>query len=198
MTVGNITAIGQDSVKRLLAFSSIGHVGMMIMGIVVLDAVGIRAILFYGVTYLFMTLVVFWVTSVLSDAYGTDSQAVFKGLIGRHPSMAIAMIVALFSLAGLPPLSGFVAKFNIISVVVEKGYFGLAFIAALNSVIGLYYYMKLAKEMVFSKSETTGDVPGFTDGVRVSIVVLSVPIVLYGIFFGGLMTAAGNAVIFLK
>jgi NADH:ubiquinone oxidoreductase subunit 2 (subunit N) len=74
----------------------------------------------------------------------------------------------------------------------------LAFIAALNSVIGLYYYMKLAKEMVFSKSETTGDVPGFTDGVRVSIVALSVPVVLYGIFFGGLMTAAGNAVIFLK
>lgn len=198
MTVGNITAIGQDSVKRLLAFSSIGHVGMMIMGIVVLDAVGIRAILFYGVTYLFMTLVVFWVTSVLSDAYGTDSQAVFKGLIGRHPSMAIAMIIALFSLAGLPPLSGFVAKFNIISVVVEKGYFGLAFIAALNSVIGLYYYMKLAKEMVFTKAETSGEVAGFTDGIRISIVALSIPVVLFGVFFGGLMTASGNALIFLK
>lgn len=198
MTVGNVTAIGQDSVKRLLAFSSIGHVGMMIMGVVVLDAVGIRAILFYGVTYMFMTLVVFWVTSVLSDAYGTDSQAVFKGLITRHPSMAIAMIIALFSLAGLPPLSGFVAKFNIISVVVEKGYLGLAFIAALNSVIGLYYYMKLAKEMVFSAPETSGEVKGFTDGIRVAVVALTIPVVIFGIFFEGLMSASGNATIFLK
>jgi len=108
------------------------------------------------------------------------------------------MIIALFSLAGLPPLSGFVAKFNIISVVVEKGYFGLAFIAALNSVIGLYYYMKLAKEMVFAKAETNGEVAGFSDGVRIMIVALTVPVILYGIFFEGLMTASGNAIIFLK
>jgi NADH-quinone oxidoreductase subunit N len=198
MTVGNVTAIGQDSVKRLLAFSSIGHVGMMIMGIVVLDAVGIRAILFYGVTYLFMTLIVFWVTSILNDAYGTDSQAVFKGLIKRHPSMAIAMIIALFSLAGLPPFSGFVAKFNIISVVIEKGYMSLAFIAALNSVIGLYYYMKIAKEMVFSESEAKEEIKGFTDVARVSIVALTVPVVLLGIFWDGLMGFSGSATLFLK
>jgi NADH-quinone oxidoreductase subunit N len=198
MTVGNVTAIGQDSVKRLLAFSSIGHVGMMIMGIVVLDAVGVRAILFYAVTYLFMTLVVFWVTSVLNDTYGTDSQAVFKGLIKKHPSMAISMIIALFSLAGLPPFSGFVAKFNMISVVVEKGYFSLAFIAAINSVIGLYYYMKLAKEMVFSNSESQEQVVGFTDGIRVTVVALSVPVVLLGVFWNGLMGAVGNALLFIK
>lgn len=197
MTVGNVTAIGQDSVKRLLAFSSIGHVGMMIMGIVVLDEVGTRAIVFYGVTYMFMTLVAFWITSVLNDAYGTDSQAVFRGLISRHPVMAIAMSIVLFSLAGMPPFSGFVAKFNILSVVIEKGYMGLAFIAALNSVIALYYYMKLVKEMVFSKAESEEKIAGFTEGVHVVVIALSIPVIFLGIFWEGLMGLSGGAKIFI-
>jgi NADH-quinone oxidoreductase subunit N len=171
---------------------------MMIMGIVVLDAIGIRAIVFYGITYLFMTLVAFWVTSVLNDTYGTDSQAVFKGLIRKHPTMAIAMVVALFSLAGLPPFSGFVAKFNIISVVVEKGYMSLAFIAALNSVIGLYYYMKLAKEMVLSNPESSESVAGFTDGARLTVVALTIPVVLLGIFWEGAMDLSAAASLLIK
>ncbi|MBY0516042.1 MAG: NADH-quinone oxidoreductase subunit N [Bacteriovoracaceae bacterium] len=198
MTVGNVTAIGQDSVKRLLAFSSIGHVGMMILGIVVLDEVGTRAILYYGMAYLFMTLVAFWITSVLNDTYGTDSQAIFRGLIHRHPSMAIMMTVVLFSLAGMPPFSGFVAKFNILSVVIEKKYYGLAFIAAINSVIGLYYYMKLIKEMVFSKPESTEMVPGFTDGTRVLVVALTLPVLFMGIFWEGLMSLSGGAKLFIQ
>ncbi len=198
MTVGNISAIGQDSVKRLLAFSSIGHIGMMIMGVVVLDEVGTRAILYYGMAYLFMTLVAFWITSILNDTYGTDSQAVFRGLISRHPLMAIMMCIVLFSLAGMPPFSGFVAKFNILSVVIEKKYYGLAFIAALNSVIGLYYYMKLIKEMVFSKAESSEAVAGFTDGARVLVVALTLPVVFMGIFWEGLMALSGGAKLFLK
>ena len=198
MTVGNVSAIGQDSVKRLLAFSSIGHVGMMIMGVVVLDEVGIRAILYYGMAYLFMTLVAFWITSVLNDTYGTDSKAVFRGLISRHPVMAIMMCIVLFSLAGMPPFSGFVAKFNILSVVIEKKYYGLAFIAALNSVIGLYYYMYLIKEMVFSKAETTEAVVGFNDSTRVLIVALTIPVIVMGIFWEGLMGLSGGAKLFLQ
>jgi NADH-quinone oxidoreductase subunit N len=193
MTVGNVSAIGQDSVKRLLAFSSIGHVGMMIMGVVVLNDVGVRAILFYGMAYLFMTTVAFWITSVLNDTYRTDSQAVFRGLIQRHPVMAIAMTVVMFSLAGMPPFSGFVAKFNIISVVVERGYYGLAFIAALNSVIALYYYMKLIKEMVFSQPESREAVSGFTTRVQVLVVAFTVPVLLMGIFWEGLMRLSGGA-----
>ena len=198
MTVGNVSAIGQDSVKRLLAFSSIGHVGMMIMGIVVLNEVGTRAILFYGVTYMFMTLVAFWITSVLNDAYGTDSQSVFRGLIHRHPLMAIAMSVVLFSLAGMPPFSGFVAKFNILSVAIEKGYMSLAFIAAINSVIALYYYMKLVKEMVFGKAESQEKVAGFTEGTAALIVVLTIPVLFLGIFWEGLMNLSGSAKLFLQ
>lgn len=198
MTVGNISAIGQDSVKRLLAFSSIGHVGMMIMGIVVLDEVGTRAVVYYGFAYLFMTLVAFWITSVLNDTYGTDSQAVFSGLITRHPVMAIMMSVVLFSLAGMPPFSGFVAKFNILSVVIEKKYYGLAFIAALNSVVGLYYYMKLIKIMVFSKPESSEKIAGFDDKSGILIVALTIPVLLMGIFWDGLMSFAGGAKLFLN
>lgn len=198
MTVGNVSAIGQDSVKRLLAFSSIGHVGMMIMGVVVLNEVGTRAILYYGMAYLFMTIVAFWITSVLNDTYGTDSMSVFRGLIGRHPLMAVAMCLVLFSLAGMPPFSGFVAKFNILSVVIEKKYYGLAFIAALNSVIGLYYYMKLIREMVFSKAESTGEIVGFSTKTQIIVVGLALPVLFMGIFWDGLMALSGGAKILIQ
>ncbi len=196
MTVGNVTAIGQDSVKRLLAFSSIGHIGMMIMAVLVLDAVGVRALLYYGMAYMFMTLVAFWITSVLNDSYGSDSHAVFRGLVKRHPVMAISMSLVLFSLAGMPPFSGFVAKFNVLSVVVEKGYYSLAFIAALNSVISLYYYMKLVREMVFAKPESEGALQGFDSRTQTVLALLTAPVVFMGIFWEGFMRISSVATIF--
>ncbi len=108
------------------------------------------------------------------------------------------MSIVLFSLAGMPPFSGFVAKFNILSVIIEKKYYGLAFIAAINSVIGLYYYMKLIKEMVFSKAESAQPIAGFTDGTRILVVALTLPVVFMGIFWEGLMALSGGAKLFLK
>jgi NADH-quinone oxidoreductase subunit N len=198
MTVGNVTAIGQSSVKRLLAFSSIGHVGMMILGVVTLDAEGVQAILFYGIVYLFMTLIAFYITSHLSDMYGTDSYDVFKGLIYKHPVMAIIMAAVLFSLAGMPPFSGFVAKFNIFSVVIAKRYYGIALVAAINSVIALYYYMKLAKTMIFGQIEGEEKVLGFNYLNQAIIIFLFIPVLFLGIFWEGAMTLAGNASIFIK
>lgn len=198
MTVGNVTAIGQSSVKRLLAFSSIGHVGLMILGVVTLNEDGVRAILFYGIAYMFMTLIAFYITSHLSDMYGTDSYDVFKGLIYKHPTMAIIMAAVLFSLAGMPPFSGFVAKFNIFSVVIEKKYYGIALVAAINSVIALYYYMKLAKTMIFNPADGEVKVTGFTPANQAVIVALFIPVLFLGIFWDKVMTLSGNAVIFIK
>lgn len=198
MTVGNVTAIGQNSVKRLLAFSSIGHVGMMILGVVVLNDVGTRAILFYGITYLFMTLIAFYITSYLSDMYGTDSYDVFRGLIYKHPLMAVIMVAVLFSLAGLPPFSGFVAKFNIFNIIIEKKYYGIAIVAAVNSVIALYYYLKLAKTMIFGQADGEEKVLGFTAANQAVIVFLFIPVLFLGIFWEKVMTIAGNAVIYIK
>jgi NADH-quinone oxidoreductase subunit N len=198
MTVGNVTAIGQSSVKRLLAFSSIGHVGMMILGVVVLNQAGVQAILFYGIVYLFMTLIAFYITSHLSDMYGTDSYDVFRGLIYKHPTMAIIMAAVLFSLAGMPPFSGFVAKFNIFSVVIEKKLYGIAIVAGINSVIALYYYMKLAKIMIFGQADGEEKVLGFTPMNQAVIIAMFVPVLFLGIFWDSAMAFAGNATLFIK
>lgn len=198
MTVGNVTAIGQSSVKRMLAFSSIGHVGMIMLGAVVLNDVGAQAILFYGIVYMFMTLVAFYVTSHLSDMYGTDSYDVFKGLVYKHPVMAIVMASVLFSLAGMPPFGGFIAKFNIFAVIIEKKYYGIALVAAVNSVIALYYYMKLAKTMIFGQAEGQETVAGFTTANQTVIVALFIPVLILGIFWERVMTISGNASIFIK
>lgn len=198
MTVGNVTAIGQSSVKRMLAFSSIGHVGMMILGVVVMNAAGVQAILFYGITYLFMTLVAFYITSYLSDMYGTDSYDVFRGLVYKHPLMAIIMASVLFSLAGMPPFSGFVAKFNILSVVVEKKLYGIAIVAVINSVIALYYYMKLAKTMIFGQADGEEKVLGFTFLNQLVIVLLFIPVLFLGIFWESAMSLSGHAALFIK
>lgn len=198
MTVGNVTAIGQSSVKRLLAFSSIGHVGMMILGAVVLNQEGVQAILFYGITYLFMTLIAFYITSHLNDMYGTDSYDVFRGLVYKHPVMAIIMASVLFSLAGMPPFSGFVAKFNIFAVIIEKKYYGMAIVAGINSVIALYYYMKLAKTMIFGQVEGHEKVLGFSVGNQAIIIALFIPVLLLGIFWESAMSLSGHAQIFIK
>ncbi len=198
MTVGNVTAIGQSSVKRMLAFSSIGHVGMIILGAVVLNEVGVQALLFYSIAYLFMTLVAFYVTSHLSDMYGTDTYDVFKGLVYKHPVMAIIMASVLFSLAGMPPFAGFVAKFNILSVVIEKKYYGMAVVAVINSVISLYYYMKLAKTMVFGKADGEERVLGFNFQNQAVIVALFIPVVVLGIFWEQIMVLSGNASVFIR
>ena len=198
MTVGNVTAIGQSSVKRLLAFSSIGHVGMMILGVVVMNGEGMRAVLFYGIVYMFMTLVAFYITSYLSDMYGSDSYDVFRGLIYRHPTMAIIMAAVLFSLAGIPPFAGFVAKFNMFAVVIEKKHYGIAIVAAINSVIALYYYMKLAKTVIFDKAEGDEKITGFTPLNQAIIIALFIPVIFLGIFWDSAMTLSGNAAIFIK
>lgn len=198
MTVGNVTAIGQSSVKRLLAFSSIGHVGLMLLGVLVMNADGIRVILFYGIVYMFMTLIAFYITSHLSDMYGTDSYDVFKGLIYKHPVMAIIMVGVLFSLAGLPPFSGFIAKFSVFNIIIAKKYYGIAIVAAINSVISLYYYIKLAKTMIFGQVESEEKVLGFQPINQVVIIALFIPVLFLGIFWEKVMTISANAVIYIK
>lgn len=197
MTVGNVSAIGQDSVKRMLAFSSIGHVGFMLLGILVLNSDGDSSILFYGTSYLFMTLVAFFITSFVTDQMGSDSMNNFKGLIYKHPLMTIVMTIIMFSLAGMPPFSGFVAKYNILSVVINKKNYGLALVAAINSVISLYYYMKLVKTMIFDKSESDEKIEGFGFLNQFVISVFCIPVIVLGICWESLLKAANGAKIFI-
>ncbi|WP_164848249.1 NADH-quinone oxidoreductase subunit N [Halobacteriovorax sp. HLS] len=198
MTVGNVSAIGQRSVKRMLAYSSISHAGVMMLGVLCLSEIGVRAILFYGITYLFMTLVAFFITSAVQDEYGNDHFERFSGLIGKHPLMAIFMIITMFSLAGLPPLSGFVAKFNIFNALIAKKYYVLTIIAGLNSVVALFYYMKIIRIMVFKKSENDSGIKGFDFSYQVAVACLAIPVVLLGVFWENILVVANGAKIFIQ
>jgi NADH-quinone oxidoreductase subunit N len=197
MTVGNVTAIGQKSVKRMLAYSSISHAGIMIAGLTVMNNIGIRAVVFYGITYLFMTLVAFYVTSIVQDKYGNDHFERFQGLIYRYPFMAVMMTVVMFSLTGLPPLAGFIGKYNIIAALVSSNYFTLAIILVLNSVVSAYYYLKIVRLMILKPQESNEEIEGFGFLNQLIIVVMTAPVFILGIFWDSIMAFAGNAKIFI-
>ncbi len=193
MTVGNILAIGQKSVKRMLAYSSISHAGFMMMGILVIGNNGTSSLIYYFVLYMFMTLVAFGVTSFLSDNYNNDRFDIFRGLMKTYPVMTIVMALVMFSLAGLPPFGGFVAKFNILSAVIEDGFYTIAVIAAINSVISLYYYMRIVRLMILAEPETESKIEGFSFINQFVLAAMCFPVVFLGIFWDKLMAIAMNA-----
>ncbi len=186
MIVGNVSAINQKSVKRMLAYSSIAHAGFMVMTALVLDDLGIKSLLIYGISYLFMTLVPFIIITKIYQHYGNDHFERFNGLIYKYPLVSIMLCISLFSLSGLPPFVGFVAKFNVLSAVVAKKYYGIALIAALTSVVGVFYYLRLVRLMIFKKSESNDDIAGFGFLGQLIIVIFSLPVLLLGIFWENL------------
>jgi NADH-quinone oxidoreductase subunit N len=198
MTVGNVTAIGQKSVKRMLAYSSISHAGVMMAALVMINEIGVRSVVFYGITYLFMTLVAFYITSIVQDQYGNDHFERFQGLIYRYPFMAIMMTIVMFSLTGLPPLAGFVAKFNIISALLTSRFYALAIVLALNSVVSAYYYMKIVRLMTLKTQESNETIEGFGFLNQMVIVVMTAPVLVLGIFWDGIMAVASGAKLFIK
>ena len=156
MTVGNLAAMGQNNVKRLLGYSSIAHAGYMLMGLVVLTQEGLRSILFYLVVYCAMNLGAFVVVSAVANETGTEEMEGFRGLGTRNPFSGICMTLFLFSLVGMPPLAGFAGKLHLFYGVVHKGmmvggtfnfYYLIAIVGVLNSVISLFYYARIVKAM---------------------------------------------------
>jgi NADH-quinone oxidoreductase subunit N len=198
MTVGNVTAIGQKSVKRMLAYSSISHAGIMMAALVMIGEVGIRSVVFYGITYLFMTLVAFYITSIVQDKYGNDHFERFSGLIYRYPVMAVMMTIVMFSLTGLPPLAGFVAKYNILSSLVNSKFYTLAVILVLNSVISAYYYLKIVRLMTLKPAESDETIEGFGFLNQLIIVAMTAPVLVLGIFWDSVMHLAANAKLFIQ
>jgi len=198
MTVGNISAIGQKSVKRMLAYSSISHAGIMMSGMVMITEIGVRSVVFYAITYLFMTLVAFYITSIVQDKYGNDHFDRFTGLAYRYPFMAIMMTIVMFSLTGLPPLAGFVAKYNILTALLNSKFYSLAIILVLNSVISAYYYLKIIRLMTLKQSESKEEIEGFSFVNQMVIVCMTAPVFILGIFWEPIMSLAGGAKLFLQ
>lgn len=198
MTVGNVTAIGQKSVKRMLAYSSISHAGIMLAGVVAINDFGIRSVVFYAITYLFMTVVAFYITSIVQDKYGNDHFERFNGLIYRYPFMAVVMVVVMFSLTGIPPLAGFVAKYNILSSLVNTKNYALAIVLGLNSVVSAYYYLKIVRLMTLKPAENNETIEGFSFLNQFIIVAMAIPVLVLGIFWNSLMTLVKGATLFIQ
>ncbi len=154
LAIGNIIAIAQTNLKRMLAYSTIAHVGFILMGILTGSATGYSAAMFYSIVYALMTLGGFGMIILLSrNGFEADRLDDFKGLNERSPWFAFMMLIFMFSMAGVPPLVGFHAKLAVLSAVVETGMVWLAVVAVLFSVIGAFYYLRIIKLMYFDPAE---------------------------------------------
>jgi NADH-quinone oxidoreductase subunit N len=190
MTVGNLSALQQNNVKRMLAYSSIAHAGYMLLAFTVFTPDGIAAVVFYIFTYCLMNLGAFLVVIAVADRNGGDETVgAFTGLGTRAPILALTMAVFLFSLTGLPPFAGFVGKFYIFAALLRAGgkysdwYWTLAAVGVLNSVVSLFYYARILRTMYFTKADKPGEV-----NVRplygVATLTLLVPTLGLGLYWG--------------
>jgi NADH-quinone oxidoreductase subunit N len=186
MTVGNVCALNQRNLKRMLAYSGIAHAGYMLMGLAVLTNDGLQAILFYVIVYLFMNLGAFLVVVMIANATGNEDIDSYRGLAWRGAVLpAACLAVFLFSLTGLPPFAGFIGKFLLLAAVLKEGgiFVVLALVAVGNSVISLYYYAKVVKVM-FLDSPNPGDQAVAVDGGNVTLLLpLAALTVIFGVYF---------------
>ena len=193
MFVGNLSALWQDNLKRLMAYSSIAHAGYLLAGLVLLTQAGVTAIIFYLFAYLLMNFGAFMVIAAVADETGSESVSSLRGLWRRRPFLAVMMLIFLISLTGLPPAFGFIGKFYLFAALIEGGWLWLALLGLLNSVISLGYYMRIAKVMLIEGTEEEAPVPSPATGSagapgvpRLSIAtvgVLGVLTLLLGIYW---------------
>jgi len=154
MGLGNIVAIAQTSIKRMLAYSAISHMGFFLLGIISTSSNGYSSAMFYVIVYAIMSMGAFGLLTLLSSK-GADVQEIndLKGLNQRHPWYAALMLLFMFSMAGVPPTFGFYAKLLVIQSVIEVGMVGLSIVAVLMAVIGAYYYLRIIKVMYFDAAD---------------------------------------------
>lgn len=181
ITLANIFAIRQKNIKRFMAYSSISQAGYLLLGVISASATGMSSMVYYILVYMFSNLAVFGVISVIEQRTGKVNINDYNGLYQTNPRLSAVMMFALFSLAGIPPFAGFFSKFFIFAAATEQGYYVLVFIALINTVISLYYYLLIVKAMFLNKSDQhveriTTDFPA-----RLSLVVCLIMIVFAGL-----------------
>ncbi|MFB3786971.1 MAG: NADH-quinone oxidoreductase subunit N [bacterium] len=196
MTLGNLAAIVQTNLKRLLAYSGIAHAGYVLMGVCALSDRGLEAVIFYLVIYLFTNLAAFLVVIMMVEAAGDERLAGLRGLWSRSPYTTVLMTIALFSLIGLPPTGGFVGKYILFIAVLQEKLYWLAVAAALNTVVSLYYYARIIKAMLLEDAPAAGTIhfhPAYTG----LLVALTVPVLYFGIWWDPLIRYARYCVTLL-
>ena len=194
MTIGNLIAVWQDNLKRLLAYSSIAHAGYMLSAVVVLSNDGLSAIMIYFAVYLFMNLGAFYAVMLIADKTGSEDIHEYRGLGARAPFLAVALAVFLVSLTGLPPTAGFVGKLYIFAALIRGGWTWLAIVGALNSVIALYYYVRVFRNMFLQPAEPALAPLRLSWVQNIGVLVLLAPTILLGLYFTPLVQLAQASV----
>ncbi len=181
ITLANIFAIRQKNLKRFLAFSSISQAGYILLAVISGTAMGMASLVYYVLVYMFSNLAAFGVISVIENRTGKIEMTDYNGLYQTNPLLSFVMMLALFSLAGIPPFAGFFSKFFVFSAAAAQGYYLLVFIALLNTIISLYYYLLVIKAMFLNANENpieklTSDFP-----VKLSLVICTAGILIVGL-----------------
>ena len=153
ITIGNLFALRQKNMKRFLAFSSIAQAGFFLLGFIGGNQLGMTTVIYYALIYIFSNLAAFGVVSVIAEKTGKESMDDYDGLYRTNPGLSITMMLAMFSLAGIPPVAGFFGKFFLFVAAAEKGFYVLVTIAVLNTIIALYYYLLVVKAMFINRSD---------------------------------------------
>lgn len=187
MAIGNIAAIAQSNIKRMLAYSTISHMGFLLLGFISADTNGYSSALFYVIAYVLMTLGAFAMIMLLCrEGFEAENINDFKGLSKRNAWYAFITLLFMLSLAGIPPMIGFYAKFAVLQAVVNAGYVWLAVVAVLFSLIGAFYYLRIIKLMYFDEPETTEPIHSNSD-VKILFSANGLAILALGIFPQALM-----------
>lgn len=182
MILGNLIAIAQSNIKRMLAYSTIANMGYLLMGFLAANLDGYSAAMFYAVAYVLTSLGSFGLVMLLSrEGFEADRIDDFKGLNRRSPWWALVMLLVMFSLAGIPPTIGFYAKFAVIMAAVGAGFTWLAVIAVLTSLVGAFYYLRIVKLMYFDEPEDTAPIVARTDS-RALLSANGLAILFFGVF----------------
>jgi NADH-quinone oxidoreductase subunit N len=194
MTLGNLVAIWQNNLKRLLAYSSIAHAGYILMGVVVLSNEGVSAVLVYFVAYLFMNLGAFYTVMIIANKTGSEDIEAYRGLGYRSPFVAACFTIFLFSLTGIPPTVGFIGKLYLFAALINAKWIWLAIVGVLNSVVSLYYYVRIVRNMYLRDPEGEASPISFSPQYVIIMLVLVVPNLVLGLYFGPLVNLAQASV----
>ncbi len=186
MTVGNLLALPQTNIKRLLAFSSISHAGYALIGAVALTQLGAASVVFYLAAYILTNLLAFGIVMAFSRVTGLEDLKDFSGMSRRSPWLALMMLAAFLSLAGMPPFGGFVAKVFVFAAGVQAGYVWLVVLGIINSIIGVYYYLNALKYVYLyrmpEQDEESHPIP-LTRPYVIALAVLAIGVILIGTVF---------------
>jgi len=194
MVIGNVVAIAQTNIKRMLAYSTIAHMGFLFLGILTANDAGYGAAMFYTIAYSIMSLGGFGMIILLSrKGFEADKLDDFKGLNDRSPWFALMMLILMFSMAGVPPALGFYAKLAVLEAVVNAGFVWLAVVAVVFSIVGAFYYLRIIKLMYFDKAEDHAPLEASVD-MRAVLSVNGLAVLFLGLFPGSLLALCISAI----